>query len=520
VGWREVGAGYWELGDLSGGKNSKIATHIRDNEATDCLNWYYWNGELRNLFGASDFCGDYVNGSNVAVSGLHHLKLDDGSRYVIATAGNAIKYYDTASNSWQDITGSLTITPGYKFQMCTFNNTLIATNLSDAIIQWSGSGDASVVSGSPPKAKLCLPYGDFLLLGNVDVSGTRYRKRVYRCNANDITTWDAADYWSFESENGSELTAMKKLGYRTVMYHEDTISFVSGKSSSTFSINADAIPGIGCVGPSAVAGAIVPQPIYNSKGQHSGRWLYSYGHVFRGWDGYYLFNGGTPENISDNLLNDQSKEINEGLLSECVVMPYLNRRQLWSFLPKKTELVNQYGHIFDLIYGGWWPHQGFDAQCATTYQENGRWITLIGGSDGIVRKLDPSVGAIAGVNMKNYWYSKWFDITKPADKKIIKQLLFFVERIGDYDLTVELEYDLPYNKRKQSGIVNLDPGGATYPGVYGTSRYSGKGVDFKGANVGGKGFHHVRIKLSVNDPVTLGIEKIGAYIASAGERKI
>ena len=149
------------------------------------------------------------------------------------------------------------------------------------MIKWTGSGNCAVLGGSPPKAKLVLPYGDYLLLGNVDVSGTKYPKRIYRSDANDIETWGAANYWSLESENGSGINAMKTLGHRVVAYHEDTISFVSGRSSSTFTILNDAIPGVGCVGPAALAAGVIPQPIFNQDGMPSGRMIYQYGHMFR-----------------------------------------------------------------------------------------------------------------------------------------------------------------------------------------------------------------------------------------------
>ena len=520
MGWTEAGAGYWELDDLSGGKNAKVATRIMDNQATDCLNWYYYNGELRNLFGASDFCGDPVNGSNVSLTGLFHYKKDDGTNYVVATAGNKIKYFNAATNSWVDITGSVTITPGYKFQFCKVADTMIATNLNDSVIKWTGSGNAAVLGGSPPKAKLCIPYADYLLLGNVDVAGTKYPKRVYRSDANDIETWGSSNYWSLESENGTGINAMKTLGHRVVFYHEDTISFVSGRSSSTFVVTNDAIPGVGCVGASAITAGVIAQPIYGSNGLPSGQMTYSYGHLFRWFDGFYLFNGGTTQFLSDNIVSDNTTVINKQRLSETVLVNYPGMRQIWAFLSRSTELMNKYGYLFDLVNSGFWPHKGFDAECAVTYQEDGQWQVLIGGSDGIVRKLDTTVFEISGQSMQNYWHSKWFSITKPADVKKLRDLLFYIESVGDYNLDVELEYDLPYSARRQSGTVSLSGGGSTYPGVYGTSKYSGTGITFKGSNLGGKGFNQVRIKLSMSDPVGVGIEKIGAYIASAGERRV
>ena len=520
MGWEKAGAGYWEIGDLSGGKNAKVSTKILDNQATDCLNWHYYNGELRNLFGASDFCGDPVNGSNVAVSGLHHFRLNDGTTHIVATAGDKIKHYETATNTWQDITGSVTVTPGYKFQFATVQNTLVATNLNDSVIKWSGSGNCAALGGTPPKAKLVLPYGDFLLLGNVDVSGTKYPKRIYRSDANDIETWGAANYWSLESENGSDINVMKTLGHRVVVYHDDTISFVSGRSSNTFTILNDALPGVGCVGPFALTAGVIPQPVYDASGMPSGQMVYNYGHIFRSWDGFYIFNGGTPQFISDNIFAENETAINRQLLSNTVMVPFPDRRQIWAFLTRKTELVNKYGYLFDMVHAGWWPHKGFPAECAVTYQENGEWKVLIGGSDGIVRKLDPTVYAISGANMTNYWHSKWFAITKPTEVKMLRDLIFFIDRIGDYDLNVEMEFDLPYSGRKQTGVVDMNPGGATYPGTYGTSKYAGSGIDMVEGNLGGKGFNHVRLKIFVNDAVGAKIEKIGAYIASAGERRV
>jgi len=285
-------------------------------------------------------------------------------------------------------------------------------------------------------------------------------------------------------------------------------------------VTADAVPGVGCVGPMALTSSVIPQPVLDADGLPSGAMIYTYGHIFRGWDGFYLFNGATPQFISEGIISDNSSLINRQRLSETVLVPFLDRRQIWSFLSRSTEIINKYGYVFDLVHAGWWPHRGFEAECAISYQENGQWKVLIGGSDGIVRQLDTSVYSISGQAMTNYWYSRWFHITKPAEMKILRDLLFYIEAVGDYELNVELEYDLPYSARKQSGVVDLNPSGATYSGTYGTSKYSGRGIDFRGASLAGKGFNHMRIKISMSNPVGVGIEKIGAYLGTAGERRI
>ena len=45
-------------------------------------------------------------------------------------------------------------------------------------------------------------------------------------------------------------------------------------------------------------------------------------------------------------------------------------------------------------------------------------------------------------------------------------------------------------------------------------------IDMVGGNLGGKGFNHIRIKIWTTDPVSIKIDKIGAYVASAGERRV
>lgn len=513
MGWVEIGAGYWELPDLSGGYNARPIVKIGDHQASASRNWFYWNGSLRNLYGASFYNSTTVNDANVAVSGVFQYKKRDGSSYIVATAGNTIKYLN--SGVWIDITGSLTITAGHKFDFCTIDDTLIATNGVDAVISWTGSGDATALAGSPPIAKYCMPYGNYLLLANT----TNYPDRIYRSNYQNISVWTVTDWWQFDTEHGSEITGMKKMGHRGVVYHEDTMSFFSGKTSSTFAIDNDALPGVGAVNGQSIVAGMFPFQATDENGEPTGQTTYIYSHLFRGYEGFYIFNGGMPQLISDHITKDNDN-INRPRLDKCVMAYYPNMRQVWSFLSYGSSLTNDYGYIIDLVHGGFWPHSGFNAECATTIKESGVYKVLVGGSDGFIRWLDPSTFEITGSAMENYWYSKWFSITKPADMKMLRDMLFYVDMIGNYNLHVTLEYDLPYQGRSQSGTVSLMPSGATYSGIYGTSTYAGAGIDFRDGNIGGEGFTHIRIKLWMEDPASCKIEKIGAYLTSLGERRV
>lgn len=133
------------------------------------------------------------NGTTTVVSsldgdgtGLGYFLLSSGSAYLICVAGTKI-YSDpyAPDSSWTDITGALTISTSTSstWDIFTFNDVAIgfgggsSASSPDAPWKWTGSGNAALLTGSPPTA-----YGGFT---------ANNRVFAYRTSANTSTI-----YWS------------------------------------------------------------------------------------------------------------------------------------------------------------------------------------------------------------------------------------------------------------------------------------------------------------------------------------
>jgi hypothetical protein len=294
---------------------------------------------------------------------------------------------------------------------------------------------------------------------------------------------------------------------------------LSGRSTSTFSQSNDSIPGIGCVGGNAIIGQSMPMERFDENGQPTGKFAYTYAHLFRSREGYHIFDGGNVHMISEMLLEDNSDLNMSDIANTCMVYN-ADRQKIWSFSSLGSATTGNGGYIYDTIYGGFWPIYGFNTRCAATVKLSGAYKVLLGCSDGYVRYLDTSTHQFNSAALDNYWYSKWLSITKPQDVKLMRDFIVFVEAIGNTSLRITLEFDLEYNKTSQTGIVSLVSGGAVYPGVYGSSVYSSTGVDMRDGTIGGESFKHFRIKVWMPENYDANIEKFGTQLESLGDRRL
>jgi len=149
-----------EINDFSGGLHSNTAvTELNTNEAYDLSNIVIGpHGDyFRTKNGNTLFNSSAMN-SGANVQSLSYLKLIDGTDFLVAIAGNKIFKSDSLDGTMDDITGAVTITANQNniWTFLTFNNIHVgfggpATN-PDAPIQWTGSGNAAALSGTPPFA--------------------------------------------------------------------------------------------------------------------------------------------------------------------------------------------------------------------------------------------------------------------------------------------------------------------------------------------------------------------------------
>ena len=116
----------------------------------------------------------------------------DGS--VANFAGDGTKLYKLNGSAWDDVSkvGGYTINSDENWRFLIFGQVIVAVSI-DAVTQaWTlGSSSAFAdLAGSPPKARHCAVIDPgFVLLGNLEIAGTRYPNRIRWSALENVTSW-------------------------------------------------------------------------------------------------------------------------------------------------------------------------------------------------------------------------------------------------------------------------------------------------------------------------------------------
>lgn len=247
-----------DIADFSGGLNTRDGSGgIADNEQSESLNCFIdWKGiSKRNGYDA--YMEDRINGTNVG-TGIFYAPFASGS-VVVATAGTAIAYKN--GSAWTDITGSVSLTADEPMMFAMVNNNLVGCNGTDAPWYWSGSGDATTLSGSniPTAPAALAEFHGRLFLSD----GRRLRWSRYM---GDWTEFHPDDYQDFNEPikglcvlgdvNNSVLVVLCTRSIHYAAFDADMGAIIGGRGTFRF----DHISYVhGCISPYSVRECVTPE---------------------------------------------------------------------------------------------------------------------------------------------------------------------------------------------------------------------------------------------------------------------
>jgi hypothetical protein len=136
--------------------------------------------------------------------------------------------------SLDNVVYTATGTAEQNWQFCRFGENVIFSGLKEGVFKYELNVDAtfSALGGTPPKAYACATVGDFVLLGNVDESGTVYANRVWNSAINDSTGWTAGTNLCDFTDIPEVAPITKIIGgeYATIFTQEEIVrmTFVGG----------------------------------------------------------------------------------------------------------------------------------------------------------------------------------------------------------------------------------------------------------------------------------------------------
>lgn len=189
--------------------------------------------------------------SGAAVTGLGYLKTASLNEYMVATCGSQVFSDTNFSGTMTDRTGTLTITSGQNYGWNFFQsgaNLIGVGGAPDAPFKYTGTGNASLLGGSPPSGRFGFQYGNrTFIMSTVANPSTIYWSVLL--NPEDWSS-DGSGSQTVEPDDGDILVTAAPINLNTViLFKRNSIYLMTGRDSPfpVFPLFAD----IGCVGKNA-----------------------------------------------------------------------------------------------------------------------------------------------------------------------------------------------------------------------------------------------------------------------------
>lgn len=197
-----------DIADFSGGLNTRNgAGAIADNQYADAKNVYLVGGGIAKRKGYARYNGGERISSANEGTGIVEAPFTGGSQ-VIGVAGTGIAVKGT--DEWTSITGAVTVTADKFHQFTMINNVLVGVNGTNPPWYYTGSGNATTLSGTniPTAPSVCETFKGRLFLND----GRNLWWSEYMGKWNE--PFNSGNYQPFEGT----LTGIKTLGMSETSY--------------------------------------------------------------------------------------------------------------------------------------------------------------------------------------------------------------------------------------------------------------------------------------------------------------
>lgn len=406
--------------DFSGGLNTASpVTSLELNQALDLQNiTLLATGGFQKRNGNTAFNSSAMVSSSTAVSGLGYYRKSDNSDFLMAIAGTKIFKSDNLDGTMDDVTGSVTITTGQDnlWTHSTLNNlSIFVGGAPDVPIQFNGSGNASVLTGSPPSGSFGIAANNRMFIGNTTANPSRIYWSILG-NPNDWTgtgsgSQDIAGNDGDVLIGGAVLNTNHMLLFKQNSIHDLIITTAPFPVFSLFK-------GVGAISKRAIVN--VNDMIYFITPQ--GR--------MKATDGTKIYS------FSD-LIDDVWDSLNPSRLKYIHGQYYPKLNQIWWFCSTTSATTHDYCIIWDLEKKCW-------LRNPTGFKMNSSVIALdttayAGAYDGKIYKLDVSNvysdASESGGVINSYWRSGWIDYGATIEMKRYPylELCFQTQTTGNFN---------------------------------------------------------------------------------------
>jgi hypothetical protein len=293
---------------------SKPATFISPKGGFP-VNMRYYRGEMRKRPGKSLVGGTVADAT--AIMGLGKLETNSLIKYVVRASHKKLEKYNSSTLAWESISNTDFYggdSDFFSFAQVTESNLLIITNFLDRIRKWSGSGNAALLLGNPPKAKYATYLSPYLLLAYVDDGSAINPWRVDWCDTDDPENWSTGNSGSaLLSREPSVIQNNVKLNEGVVGYKKESLWLGRMVETSDIFVFDCVKTGIGLGAPRAYA---------DVKGQH----------FFMSLNDFHVFNGAAEQSIGGPVRDEVFAKLNRGKIDRCFAVHVQELEEVWFFI--------------------------------------------------------------------------------------------------------------------------------------------------------------------------------------------
>lgn len=395
------------------------------------------------------------------------------TRKLMNVAGGKFWKMDDLDGTWDDITGALTITSGNHCDFESFLNECYVTNGYDVPFKWTGTGNGSAmtVPSSLTKAKYVKQFNNYLFLANVYVGTTYYPSRFYWSNLKDTGTWLSTSWIEIAKDDGQEITGIKVLSDRLVVFKGRSIYnvFFTGDADIPFTVSKSNSP-VGCVAPFSI------QEVDN-------------GLVFLAPDGIYYYDGNNSYKISVRIQTTLDS-FNQTKMNTVVSSVYRKKNLVYFAFCSSSATTHDRVIVWNYFLNSFSVYSGMAiAGMAQVFPDGMEERPYFADYSGFAYRMDTGENDYP-LNVKtaidSYYYTNWKTYDDLVSKKGIVQCNIFYT-ISNSVVTFVYAYDFE-DADQFSLSLNLSTSTSTYgSAIYGTARYAGAGGAVQRKDVTGRG---------------------------------
>lgn len=291
-------------------------TFVEDQQAF-AENMRYDRGWMRKRPGKTTLGGQTPDADQIMGYGV--LRLSSGTRHLLRASKRVIQHYKPVTDTWETIS---IISGGFTsgdedfmaFADVTEYEAIVSSNFKDPMYLWGGSGNQTLLGGSPPKAKYLTYVTPYLLAAYIDDGINVNPWKVQWPDTDDPETWVGGNSGSaLLTDEASPIQNIAKLNEYAAAYKKDSL-VVGVKVDPPDIFRFETVKtGIGLLASRAFADA---------EGHH----------YFMGKNDFYRWNGIRVESIGAAVREYIFSRINTAKIDRCFAMHVQEQTEVWFFI--------------------------------------------------------------------------------------------------------------------------------------------------------------------------------------------